>query len=50
MTAKIITTKKTPTPTPALNMPSITEQLETKINSKGSITILDILFFINFWF
>lgn len=50
ITARIITTKKTPTPTPALNIPSIKEQPETNINSAGSISIAVILFFISSWF
>lgn len=44
--AKIRTTKKMPTPTPALNIPSIIEQLETDINSTSNTNILVILSFI----
>ena len=48
--ATIRTTKKMPTPTPALNIPSIIEQLETDIKSTKSISILVILSFIISWF
>ena len=39
-----ITTIKMPTPTPALNIPSIIEQLENEINTTKSINNLVSLF------
>ena len=44
--ATIRTTKKMPTPTPALKIPSIIEQLETDINNTSNTNILVILSFI----
>ena len=48
--AIIATTIKTPTPTPALNIPSITEQLVNEINTINSIDNLVIFFFMDFYF
>lgn len=50
MIATITTTMIIPTPIPALNIPSITEQLVNDINTIKSITILVSLFFMIFWF
>ena len=47
--ATIRTTKKMPTPTPALNIPSITEQLVNEINTINSINNLVIFFCMGFY-
>lgn len=46
----ITTTIKIPTPIPALNIPSITEQLVNEINTIKSIAILVSLFCMISWF
>jgi hypothetical protein len=48
--AIIATTIKIPTPTPALNIPSITEQLVNEINTMKSINNLVIFFCMGFYF
>jgi hypothetical protein len=48
--AIIATTIKIPTPTPALNIPSITEQLVNEINTINSINNLVIFFCMGFYF
>ena len=50
ITATITTTKNAPTPIPALNMPSTTEQLETNNSTNENIRILAIFSFIIFYF
>jgi len=48
--AIIATTIKIPTPTPALNIPSITEQLVNEINTIKSINNRVIFFCMGFYF